>query len=194
MRSLLSKTTAVVAAGFLLFSLFAVPAASAQDPYPAPAPTAVITASVTCANPAPTISIDGTDVVVAHSTADDACITNLDVEINPTIYNGPPSVFGVIRRPIPGNLVGGDHTATVTASYSDGSATKSASVKISAAALAAARARSGAPASVPAVAVPVPALAFTGSTASLPAALGATLVGAGGLALLFARKREHAQG
>ena len=50
-----------------------------------------------------------------------------------------------------------------------------------------------APASAPAVSVPVPNLAFTGSSANLPAALGAALIGAGGLTVLFARKRELAQ-
>jgi|GEM_PF-1925960 len=45
--------------------------------------------------------------------------------------------------------------------------------------------------SVPAARAALPALAFTGSTTSVPVALGAGLVGLGGLALLAARKREQ---
>jgi len=58
-------------------------------------------------------------------------------------------------------------------------------------------ARENAPASVPAappLAVPAANLAFTGSSASLPAALGATMIGVGGLTVLFARKRELRHG
>ena len=62
-----------------------------------------------------------------------------------------------------------------------------------AAASASAAANSAKNVSVPAVSVPVPNLAFTGGSASLPVALGAALVGAGGLALLAARKRELAE-
>ncbi len=55
---------------------------------------------------------------------------------------------------------------------------------------------SAAAAAGPSAAAPplaAPALAFTGSSASLPAALGASLVGAGGLLLLWSRKRTVAQ-
>ena len=50
------------------------------------------------------------------------------------------------------------------------------------------------PVSVPAspLAAQPPSLAFTGASASLPAALGASFVGAGGLLLLWSRKRTVA--
>jgi len=64
-----------------------------------------------------------------------------------------------------------------------------ASATRSAAKAAAGTAGAGASAA-PATAIKLPNLAFTGASTSLPIALGATLIGAGGLALLAARKRE----
>jgi len=111
------------------------------------------------------------------------------------LYNGPIPNSLKHSFPLPA-LVGDDHTATVTVTFTNG-IKRSASVKVSAASLAAARANFaalGSVASVPAGTAAVPApqnLAFTGGDVNIALAAGALLVGAGGLTLLAARKREQ---
>ena len=189
MRSLLSKFAATAAVLFMVLGFVAGPAASAQA-YPPVAPGAVDCVSL----PAPSVAIVGTDVVATFAQGSLTCIVRVVIQVNPVLYDGPPPVGSKLVRALP-SLVGDDHTATVTAHDASGTQ-KAASVKVSPSALAAARA-SGVPASTADVptatdAAPAPqALAFTGGDVNLPLAAGAILVGAGGLTLLAARKREQ---
>ena len=193
MRSLLSKITAVAAVAFMMLGFLAVPSAEAQT-YPPVFPGAVDCNS----DLQPKISIVGTQVVVEYAQGTLTCGVRSVVQVNPVLYNGPIPSSLTHSFPLPA-LAGDNHTATVDVTFSNG-IVRSDSVKISAAALSTARANfaaSGLPgsASVPAAgaSVPVPAqnLAFTGSSVNFPLAAGAMLVGAGGLTLLAARKREQ---
>ncbi len=204
MRSLLSKITALAVVLFMMLGFLAIPAASAQS-YPPVAPQPVICSDL----PAPAIAIVGTDIVVTFPNGTLTCVIRVVLDVNPTLYDGPPPVTGTLVRPVPA-LTGDSHTATVTAFYSTGDTPKSASVTISASALAGARAAfiaaggtlppsdgdvaaaaAAASATAAAAAAPAQNLAFTGADVNLPLAAGALLVGSGGLVLLAARKRER---
>lgn len=199
MRSLLSKTTAMAAALFMVLGLMAAPSVDAQTYPPS------VTGQVLCSGiQAPSISINGTSVDVTYPQGTLTCGIRAVVSVNPTLYDGPIPTGLAQSFPLPA-LEGDNHTATVVVTFTDGT-TRSASVSVSAASLAAARsnfaasglAGSASATGVPAagatgasVAVPAQNLAFTGGDVNFPLAAGALLIGAGGLTLLAARKREQ---
>jgi hypothetical protein len=102
-----------------------------------------------------------------------AQIRNLLLQLNPVLYDGPVGAGGIIDFEIPDGF-SGQQTLTLTVTLKDGSTiVKDYSVTIAATARSAVN------------------LAFTGSGIQLPVAIGASLVGAGGLALVVARKRSY---
>ncbi len=203
MRSKLYKSLALVVATFVMLGALAVPQASAQGEYPPVQPTPLNCVDV----PAPTLTLDGFDTVTTFPEIYLQCVVRIVVEFNPVLYDGPPPASRLIREPLP-PLSPGEHTITATATTVLG-VDKIATLTLSADQVAAINALIAAagggiyqdpsgpgglpiagPGGLP-IAVPVPGFAVTGSNVNLPIALGATLVGAGGIALMIARRREQ---
>ena len=105
------------------------------------------------------------------------------VDVNPTVYDGPAT--SKLNFNIPA-LAPGTHTVTLRAPLKNGILfTRSWPLVVDAtgATVGSATAAAAAPAAVN--------LAFTGSSVNLPLAAGFGLIGAGGLTVLAARKRQR---
>jgi len=151
--------------------------------------------------PLPTIELVGVDIIVKFPGIWLMCVVNVVLEVNPILFDGPPPAIQLIQEPLP-VLSPGEHTVTVTGTTVEG-LKKIASLKLSAAQVAAVNALLGVPGgadpsaiganpSAPAIqAIDLAGLATTGSNVDFPVAAGVALLGAGGLLLLGARKREQ---
>lgn len=161
MRSLLTKLTAVAVAAFMMLSFVAAPAASAQT-YP---PTLPGPSGLPSAEIVAVIQAN--NLVVSAANANSAASAQAFAD---------------------------DAAALVAQAKAAGfSAGTIATLQAAANAAAASAAAFGVPAAAP-VSNPVAApinLAFTGADVNVPLAAGAIMVGAGGLVLLAARKREQ---
>lgn len=195
MRGLLAKITVIVA-GVMMLGFIAVPSAQAQT-YPP-----VFPGAIDCdALPAPSVSFVGGSIVVTFPQGTLTCILNVVIEINPVLYDGPPPASGSLSLAIPA-LDGDDFAITITTTSSSGVVSSSAS-SVPTAALTAARVATDADTDAgaddvlgitverAAVTSPSQDLAFTGSDVQLPLVAGALLVGAGGITLVWARKRAR---
>lgn len=173
---------------------FGEPGIGGDDFYPAP-PTG-------CEDvPLPTIELVGVNIIVRFPAIWLRCVVNVVLEVNPILFDGPPPAIQLIQEPLP-VLSPGEHTVTVTGTTVEG-LVKVASLKLSAAQVAAVNALLGFPGgadpsatganpSAPAIqAIDLAGLATTGSNVDFPVAAGVALLGAGGLLLLGARKREQ---
>lgn len=144
---------------------------------------------VICTNiPAPTLTIEGNELIVTYPEIYLQCVTNLLIEADGVVlYDGPPSATLVLRIDISGVQPG--TTITVTATTLEG-VQVTASITLD---------DSGVNPSVPAGTGAIPIgdatggdrFAITGSNVNTPIAIGAALLGAGGLALMAARRRER---
>ena len=172
------------------------PGLGADDYYPAP-PTG-------CEDvPPPTITPDGTDILITFPDIWIACVTNVVVSFNATLFDGPVPATQLLRVPLPVlEQCAGPVTITVTGTTIEG-LTPSASLTLTADqvtainnALEAAGQLVADCESVPAEQIPADGvlgagLAVTGNNIDSPIAAGFALVGAGGLVLLGSRRREQ---
>lgn len=199
-RSLAMALMAAVMLGAPLMST-----ASAQPPGEGPDDRYVplIPPVVDCSGvPAPTLGLDGFVTVTTYPEIYLQCVVRIVIDVGGTVlYDGPPTATLIHREPLP-PLPPGATTITATATTVDGvdliaTLTLSAEqVNAINALIAAAGGGTFQNPSVPAGdAIPVPGsgsgFALTGSNVNLPIAIGAALVGAGGIAVMFARRREQ---
>ena len=192
MRSKFFKSLTLALAALALLGALAVPQASAQGEYPPLVPTPLDCTDV----PTPTLTLDGFDIVVTYPAIYLQCVVRLVIDVDGTVlFDGPPSATLVTRVTL-SSLLPGEHTITATATTVAG-VVKLASLKLSPevvdrinALIFSAGGGTFQSPSVP-IALPVPGFAVTGSNVNMPIALGAMLVGAGGIALMIARRREQ---
>ena len=193
MRSRVFKILAMTLMVVVMLGTAVLPSASAQDGY-APIPVSRDCTDV----PIPGLALDGVDVVVLLPEVYLECVVNVLVEANGVLYDGPVPASLALRLPL-SPLPPGELTITATATTVD-NVKKIATLTLTADQVAAINAALGVPGGLqpapgqgvaPGIAVPVPGLARTGNTVSTPVAAGAALIGAGGLALLVARKRRQ---
>jgi|GEM_PF-6634062 len=155
--------------------------AVAQD-YPPVPPIEPATIDCTSSLPVPTITFTGTTLVITFSELARLCIANVVVELNPVLYNGPVPASRVLRLNVPAEYrADGNASVTVTGVTGTTGASAAKWGPTGGAAPAAAAAGTSQPAA---------ALAFTGSSANVTMALGAALIGSGGLLVLAGRKRK----
>jgi len=195
MRSRLFKSLmATLLALVMLGAPLTVSASAQYEPRP---PSPLLCEQV----PPPTLSLDGFTVVTTYPEIYLQCVVRIVIEVNPVLYDGPVLATRVHRNDLP-PLAPGEHTITATATTVFGEDLV-AELKLSAAEVAAINALIAAAGggtyqnpSVPADGDSIPVgsgqgFATTGSNVSLPIAIGVTLVGAGGIALAIARRRQQ---
>ncbi len=195
MRSFIIRITAVAVAVLLAIGFLAAPPAEAQEYSPqiiVAGPLGGVTDAQLLAQialiqsctviAAPTISHSHVGspetVTITFSGNYDACVASVNAQYNPTVYTGPVPANRKVTFEVP--ACHGDLTVTVTGTLQGalGGGNTVHRLLIPAAA---------------ACSAPVAAsVAFTGSDVSLPLAAGFSLIGAGGLVLLGARKRRDA--
>lgn len=196
MRSKFFKSMAMALLAVVMLSAPLMPGASAQGPGEGPDDRYVPLNPpvVNCDDvPAPTLAIDGLDIVVTYPEIYLQCVVRLVIDIDGiVVFDGPPNATLINRIPLP-PLEPGSRTITATATTVDGE-DLSVSLTLSTEEVDAINkliTAAGGGSQNPSVPAGIPGFAVTGSNVNLPVAIGAALVGAGGIALMFARRREQ---
>lgn len=199
MRSKIFTSLAAAVAAFAIMVATIAPPAAAQTPeYPPPPPIGIDCTVF----PDFELRLDGITVIVIVPEAYLECVVNLHIEINPTLYDGPVPATRIVRVDLP-PLEPGETEITATATHRDGR-TRVKSIPLTAAEVDAINELVGGPAAgaggaagaaggdgAQVIVLGSDGLAVTGSSVKYPLAIGALLIGAGGLALIAARSRNE---